>query len=210
MISNVSCILVCVCLALAAAGCHSPQATAKDALAAELTERRADRARSEALLREGFEAYRRGELDAAADRLRGSVRADGRNAAAWLALGVAEHDRRRFQEAAEAYQRASELVPSRFEPHYNLGTLLESVGRFDQAIEAYEAALEAAPDNLYVQENLARAYIRADRDLNRARRLVGEALEREYRPEWRQWLRLQSLRLSKQSPDSPAVTEVSP
>ena len=80
----------------------------------------------------------------------------------------------------------------------NLGTTLERVGRIDQAIEVYEVGLALDPGNLGLQENLARALVRARREPERVAELVDAALEREYRDDWRRWLRLQAFRLGGQ------------
>ena len=45
--------------------------------------------------------------------------------------------------------------PHRYEPHFNLGSVLESAGLYSQAIKAYKGVLELAPDNVEVMKNLA-------------------------------------------------------
>lgn len=124
-----------------------------------------------------------------------AVNADQANIYALMALGQTELLRERYYPAAEAFHRASRLAPSRYEPRYNLASVLEAAGRYTDAIREYEAALRLAPDQVEVMENLARTYVAAGTNLERARELAERALEREERAEWRQWLRRQTLRL---------------
>lgn len=182
------------------AGCKSDQDMAREALARKVEARRAAQAESRALYTKAMRLYHKedAELTQAADLLVRAVALDDRHARAWLALGVVQQQREQIAEAAKAYQEAAKLSRARFEPYYNLGTLYESVGSYSRAIEAYETALELAPDNLHVIENLARAYVRAKRDLPRAQNLIDQALEREFRPDWRRWLELQSISLATQ------------
>ena len=81
-----------------------------------------------------------GKPEAAADLFQRAVAADENNAAAWMALGGVELRLEGYFEAAEAFHHAARLAPTRYEPHFNLGTVLEAVGRYSDAIKAYEAA----------------------------------------------------------------------
>jgi Flp pilus assembly protein TadD len=203
--------LLVVLMSLAAlAGCQRPGVDRRQTLRAEFQARQEAWHRSVDLHRQGMAAYHRGDLQLAAERLEAAVHADSGNAAAWLAMGVAAFDQRRVFEAAQAFEQAAGLAPADFEPHYNLGLLFESLGYHDQAIDAYESALRLAPDHLHVMENLARVYIRAERNLERARLLVSRALEREFRPQWRQWLQLQAVQLDHRLEAATSLTEKRP
>jgi len=81
--------------------------------------------------------------------------------------------------------------------------LYESIGRYEQAAAAYESALERAPGQTELLENLARCYIRGGFQLDRARQLIQEALPKENRPEWREWLERQRLRLAPEAETPP-------
>jgi len=185
-------------LALATSvGCQDPQQVrAQRAVARELEARRVRRAESMELYRQGRQACRARDLERAGELLGKAVGVDDRNVLAWMTLGLVHHERQRAYEAAEAFHRAARLEPTRYEPHFNLGIVLESAGRLGPAIDAYEKALALAPEEVAVMENLARCYIRADRDLGRAAELVEKALRSERRPEWRLWLQQQSARLA--------------
>ncbi len=183
-----TCLLVC--------GCPDRRTKAQQMLATQITSRQAAKETSIELYRKGMAAYEAGDFIEAHKCLAKSVSQDDRNVRAWMALGVVEFERDSFFEAAHAFHRVARLAPTRYEPHFNLGIILESVGRHTQAIEAYEKALKLAPHQTEVMENMARCYIRTDQDLDKARGLIDQALLDEHRPRWQQWLERQSLRLS--------------
>ncbi|MFW6062037.1 MAG: tetratricopeptide repeat protein, partial [Planctomycetota bacterium] len=145
------------------------------------------------------------DYDQAARRLQDAVSVDPRNARAWMLLGRVEFAREDLSAAAKAFDRASVLRPMRYEPHYNLGVVLERGGRFSRAAGCYEEALRQAPDQLEVMENLARCYVRSGRKPRRAHALIQRALAVEQRPEWRLWLTRQQRRLGRKL-HGPAAT----
>src|SRR4051812_31585755 len=152
---------------------------------------------STTLYQQGVDADAQGKPEAARDLFRRAVGADGDNAVAWMALGGVELRLENYFEAAEAFHHAARLAPTRYEPHFNLGTVLEAVGRYSDAIKAYEVALSLAPDEPAVIENLARTLIRSGQDPERAEALVHQALRTETRPDWREWLQRQAIRLAQ-------------
>jgi Tfp pilus assembly protein PilF len=149
-----------------------------------------------------MEAWRKGDLAKARSLLREAAEADGRSADVQLALGVVAVRCDDLFEAAQAFDRANALAPDRYEPLFNLGCLLESVGKTDQAIARYEEALKLAPDQLDVMENLARCYVQAGSNPEQARRLIRRALKKETRADWLAWLESQAAALeSKEKSD---------
>jgi tetratricopeptide (TPR) repeat protein len=176
--------------------CQSARNDAKKALADELSARQENQAKSMQCYEQGVRAEKESRRAEARKCFSAAVEADGDNAYAWMSLGAIEYDEANYYRAAEAFHLASKLVPTRYEPHLNAGTVYETVGRYADAIKAYEAALRLDPGQLETAENLARTYIRANQNLDRARELIDQALLREKRSEWRQWLLMQSVRLS--------------
>lgn len=174
------------------------QRRARADVQSELEQRQADQQEARERYQRGVQAYQEGELDEAYRHLRRSVAIDADHAPAALAFGVAAHDSGKLYEAATAFSDAAKLAPGRYEPHYNLGRVHETAGQHEKAMAAYQRALELAPDRLEVKQNLARAYIATGENLDHARRLISEALQREQRPEWRQWLRQQAQALDDQ------------
>ncbi len=194
---------------VAATGCLSPQEKAQRAVEEELRERRQQQAQSDRLYDQAMEAYKQSyldrelgvspDLDKAQDLLRQSVAAYDGNANAWMALGVVAYEKDEFFDAARAFDRAARLMPTRYEPRFNLGSIFEMAGHYEKAISEYETALRLAPDQVEVMENLARCYIRTGRKLQEAKRLVDRALLTELRLDWRAWLERQAIRLSQTS-----------
>lgn len=184
---------------LAPCGCgrQSPAAQARKLLAENLAARRASRDKSMGLYKRGAAAHEAEDLEKACELLSKAVAVDNRNACAWMELGVVEFKRDRAFHAASAFDRAARLEPTRYEPHLNMGTVLESVGRYKEAINSYETAQRLAPDEIHVMENLARCYVQANTDLQKAKELVHKALLREDRPQWRAWLQAQVVRLNR-------------
>lgn len=72
---------------------------------------------SDGAARDGWNAYQRGDLDGAADRLSAAVRAGSPRPWVWYALGFAEMARGRPRESAEAWERVRASVPE-FKPVY--------------------------------------------------------------------------------------------
>lgn len=196
-------VLAGLLLASVSAGCQNASTLAKQRVAKELARRAEARAKSQKFYEEGLAAYREGEVEKAQQSLSRSVQEDDHNAAAWMALGVVEFQRDRLYEAARAFHRSVRLAPLRYEPHFNLGQLLESVGRVDEAIREYQIALECSPDQLEVMENLARCYLRRGGSREEARELIRRARMVEYRPEWVRWLESQQRTLDAGAKGAP-------
>jgi cytochrome c-type biogenesis protein CcmH len=93
---------------------------------------------------------RQGQYANAAAMLREAVRANPRDAEAWLALGNAlvEHaDGALTQPALLAYRRASELEPKSVGPGYFLGFALIRQGRLMEARGVWASTLETAAED---------------------------------------------------------------
>jgi cytochrome c-type biogenesis protein CcmH/NrfG len=186
-----------VAMLLLACSCRSTQTAARDAYQQDLATRDHAARNSTTFYQQGADADAQGKPDAARDLFQRAVAADEDNAVAWMALGGVEFRLENYFEAAEAFHHAARLAPTRYEPHFNLGTVLEAVGRYSDATKAYDVALSLAPDEPAVIENLARTLIRSGQDPERAEALVRQALRTEFRPDWREWLLLQASRLGQ-------------
>jgi len=62
-------------------------------------------------------------------------------------LGLVCQSVGRYDDAAEAYRRATGLEPGLASAHYNLGTVLNQLGDLDEAAAAYDRAIEADPQH---------------------------------------------------------------
>lgn len=176
-------------------GCHSSQKSAQEAVNRELASRDQANAASMALYGQARTLYHQQKSADAAIKLTEAIRTDNRNLYAWMLLGQIELERENYFESAAAFDEARRLAPGQYEPAYNLGIVLEASGKLSDAAQCYEAALKLSPGQLNVIENLARIYIRLRVEPDKTRSLIAQALREETRPEWRQWLGLQSVRL---------------
>lgn len=183
------------CLSCALISCQTPQQKAARELQQQLNQRQQDRDTSIRSYESAMDAYHANRLEEAQKGLRTAVEAGDHNIAAWNALGVVAFHRGDIRTAMEAFQRAAQLSPGSYEPHFNLGTVFESIRRYPEAIGEYEAALALAPESVETQENLARVLIRSESNPERALELVMMALKDEVRPDWRKWLEMESIRL---------------
>lgn len=185
---------LCSCLVICSCQYDNDLPSAIKAYEAELSERKKAQAESNLLYEKSMTAYSESRPKDAITHLNEAVNIDPQNSKAWMTLGVLEYARDCIFEAAQAFHRASKLEPTRYEPHFNLGSIFESVGYHEQAIEEYEVALKLAPSNIEVMENLARCYFRSGKKTPNAQNLVRQALQKELRPEWRRWLEMQNCR----------------
>lgn len=194
--------MVVVTMSLSFGACRPSAEVARMQIDRDMAQRRLATENSMQLYERGRKAQREGAADEAAKHFRAAVDAHSENIFAILALGEIEFEREHYYAAAEQFDRASRLAPARFEPRFNLGTVLEATGRYSDAIREYEAALRLSPDQIEVMENLARTYVISGEDGDHVRSLVQRALRSEDRPEWRRWLLTQ---MSRQ----PTTTEAS-
>jgi tetratricopeptide (TPR) repeat protein len=51
-----------------------------------------------------------------------------------------------FEKAIEAYEKAIEIKPDKYETYYGIGFAYAKLSKFEKAIEAYEKAIEIKPD----------------------------------------------------------------
>ncbi len=179
-------------------GCQNPQEKARQALAGEISRRQDRQAESRHLYEQGLKACQKSDWEQAHQYLRQAIDTDEKNVYAWMTLGRVEFQRDKLYEAAFAFQRAARLMPQRYEPHFNIGSVLEAAGYHQKAILSYEKALELAPEEVEVMENLARCYIKTRQKQQKARELLEQALLREQRPEWQAWLEEQTLSLNEE------------
>lgn len=77
---------------------------------------------------------------------------------------VRSQENGRWNEAAEAYSRAVELLPSEASLRNNLGVSLAKTGKMKEAVNAFETALSLRPSDATASSNLANAYATVGRD----------------------------------------------
>lgn len=117
----------------------------------------------ESIYRAGQEAFVAGESDRAAEHFRTALRMKP-SAKLWHALGDALMTQGRFGEAAEAFESAVKLEPTKHMSWARRGRCLANSGQPSAAAEAYRKALTIKPDDAKTVRDLADALVEARRD----------------------------------------------
>lgn len=99
------------------------------------------------LLRQGYEAYRRGAYETAADMFRTQLQSAPADPRVQLALGVALRAQGDYDEAERCYRRVLDLHPASSSALQNLGNLLLAAGRAQEAAALFDRAVRIAPQN---------------------------------------------------------------
>ena len=86
--------------------------------------------------------------------LRDAVNRTPKDATAWINLGNALMDNRRYQEAIDAYQKALELDPKNVDVRVDMGTCFKNIGQPARAVEEYRKAIAINPGHLNAHRNL--------------------------------------------------------
>jgi tetratricopeptide (TPR) repeat protein len=117
---------------------------------------------------------------------------------AWNNLGLALWDRGTdldYIQAAEAFRRAADLLPTDERPYHNLGVLYDERGFADEAHRYFNLALERNPnsvDSLRGSVRAAKLLLKSDEE-GLAR--VSRALMIETDPKWREIQEFERLRI---------------
>ena len=89
------------------------------------------------------------------EQLKAVTKNSPKNAQAWISLGDALMDSRRFDEAVDAYQKGLELDPKNVNARVDMGTCYRGIGKFDKAVEEYRKAIQINPSFPTSHRNLA-------------------------------------------------------
>jgi len=89
------------------------------------------------------------------EQLQAATRMSPKSAQAWISLGDALMDSRRFGEAVEAYQKGLELDPKNVNARVDMGTSYRGIGKFDKAVDEYRKAIKIDPNFPNAHRNLA-------------------------------------------------------
>ena len=158
-----------------------------------------------------FELIRQQKFPEAEQALRKSIAADVMFGPARNNLGLVYYKQGKLYEAAHEFQYAIKLMPHHPDPRNNLGLVFEAAGDFieaklSDAVAAYEEARRIEPDNPEYLGNLARTRIkRGDHDADTLK-LLEELAFKDSRPDWRDWARMNLLRLRSQTGSQPPAT----
>jgi tetratricopeptide (TPR) repeat protein len=112
-------------------------------------------------------AYRLSDWVSEVRLWRYTVMEEPRSLLGWNNLGKAYMERKRYDLAAQAYDKTVELDPDGAENYRNLGIALSLMGDYKKAKPAYEKAIELAPGDMGSRNNLANILVvEADRNKN--------------------------------------------
>jgi predicted TPR repeat methyltransferase len=107
-----------------------------------------------ALHEAGIQAYRAGDLGAAAALISRAIAFNGGMPSFHYNLGIVLKALGRLEEAAASYERAVALKPDHVDAHNNLGNVWKALGRREQARTSFEQALLYSPGNVDTHYNL--------------------------------------------------------
>jgi tetratricopeptide (TPR) repeat protein len=77
---------------------------------------------------------------------------------AYKNLGNAYNGLKRYEDAATALKKASEIEPNNAAAHFNLGLTLYNAGRYSEAIESYKEVIKLRPKLPQAYFNLGITY----------------------------------------------------
>lgn len=106
------------------------------------------------MVQQAVDLHRAGRIDEAVRAYRKVLRKDARAVGALNLLGLAEFQRGRLPEAADALTRAARLNPDLPNVDYNLARVLQAQGRNADALKHYEKAVARAPGDTEALSNL--------------------------------------------------------
>jgi tetratricopeptide (TPR) repeat protein len=111
----------------------------------------------------GADLLAAGDAAGAIEPLQAAVKADPGFEPAWYNLGVAAWKLGRWEEARNAFSKASSLKRDRAESVFMLGAALVRLGRCPEAVKELERALAMKPDLRDARGFLAECYLKLGR-----------------------------------------------
>lgn len=154
---------------------------------------------------EGDAAQRAGKLSEAIDRYREALQIREDVGQTWNNLGLALYAQQRRAEAAQAYRRAADLMPTDPRPLENLGILYMENDFYDEALKNYSESLGRDPNYL----PSLRGAIKCAKLLNRSdtagQERIRRALMQETDPAWREIFRIERIRVDQDLADRAKV-----
>lgn len=109
-------------------------------------------------LRDGTEAYRNHDYEAAKTAYLEATKIDPRNVSAWNDLGRAYFALREYTKAEQAYKRQTEINPKDRNAFNNLGLVYRALKRDDEAIVWFRKQIAITPRDPRAHENLSETF----------------------------------------------------
>jgi len=191
------------CFAAACQGTPTPSAKNYETMTAD-TGRDSELARKEN--EKAIELIQKNEAGQAEETLKRALAADVTFGPAHNNLGKVYFAQAKLYLAAWEFQYAIKLMPNQPEPKNNLGMVYEAAGKLDSAVDCYQKAMAQEPEASLYAGNLLRARIRRGDDRRQLRSVCEKLIERETRPDWLEWEKIQLAQI----PPSDAHSEHSP
>jgi tetratricopeptide (TPR) repeat protein len=171
-------------MAVCVAGCASLKDTNESIIRVQSSH---DTGKASRLTLLGVKAMEDGDIDRAADKFLGAVKADEAYGPAHNNLGLLHYEQGNFYQAVLAFERAMELMPHDPIVYYNLGITLQAAGRVHEALDLYWQAVEMDPANPYFLGNLVRLRVRLGDEGPEVTTQLQDLTLIETRPDWRRW-----------------------
>ena len=154
---------------------------------------RLERERREKALNEADKAFRSDDPDEAERRYIAAIREYPDFGQAWNNLGVLLMGQERFLEAAEAFDRASELEPTDPRPPYNRGLLWFERGYLRESLPLFLEAIKRDPNYLPALRSAIRTAVRLRETSADTLNQIKSALLIEQDQQWRDYFERQRL-----------------
>ncbi len=110
-------------------------------------------ASNQQVLQQGWRLHQAGEIEAAEGVYRSVLASSPRDADALVYLGIAQFDRRQFDQSVQSYREALAIRDHFPIAWNNLGNSLRMLGEVDQAEQCFEKSLHQQPDYLSALKN---------------------------------------------------------
>ncbi len=122
------------------------------------TDKTAQKASTEKLLRKGTSFYDEGEIDKAIDTFKEVLEIDPEGPEAHYNLGNAYADKGMFDDAITMYKKAVKNNPKLVDAYLNLSMLYLDMDLIDDAISLCKQAIKSNPDDAFLYFHLGEAY----------------------------------------------------
>ncbi len=157
---------------------------------------------------DGVRLMDKGDFNGALKEFDAAIRIDPTCGPAYNNRGLIYFRQKKLYKALQDFGDAAKLMPDQVEPRYNQGLVLEMepINKFEEAARMYEEAMEIDHGAVEVTSNLARVYVRMNRNDERTRQLLNDIVLKDDRPEWKTWARERLVVLGTSQPASAPTT----
>jgi tetratricopeptide (TPR) repeat protein len=116
--------------------------------------------RSDLLLKQGIDLWRKGYRDKAMESFDKSIELDPMNEQAWIKRGIAFGNQGEQNKAIECFRHSLEINQESAEAYHNLGVAFGHIGQYKDAEENFNKAIEKKPDHANAWLNMGTANLK--------------------------------------------------